>query len=86
MIRAQAKVTNPDEVVLEMTFTATVREWRAVQLQMTQEWPSWDFARAIREVISDSVQHVERREVDAEKMPEGGWPCGSDKQPCRCVA
>ena len=51
-MRSEFKFQNPDELVATITMTATVKQWRELYEQLPPQWPSWDVARQIGEVIS----------------------------------
>ena len=51
-MRSEFKFQNPDELVATITMTATVKQWRELYEQLPRQWPSWDVARQIGEVIS----------------------------------
>jgi hypothetical protein len=59
MMRGTAKFPNPDDTVLELTVSATVKEWRDIMRQLPTSWPSWELGTLIADAIGKSVGRVE---------------------------
>jgi len=59
MMRGQAKITNPDEAMLEITITAPIKEWRALIKDMPSVWPQWQFAVLVSDAIRKTVDRIE---------------------------
>lgn len=57
-MRAVAKIDNAqvEKMDLEITFRATVEEWREIMRQAKDDWPSWQLGRCISGVLG----HVSR--------------------------
>lgn len=46
----------PDEARATVTITATVGELKQLRKQLANEWPSWDFARQLGDVIRQAEE------------------------------
>ncbi len=59
-MKAEAKVVRPDDVEVQITLTARVKEWNELVGQLKPEWPSWQVASAVRESLRDVLGAVGR--------------------------
>jgi hypothetical protein len=60
-MEGKVQVTNADDVVLELTLRATVRDWREIMRQLPPNtWPSEDLAGFIAAGIGATVGRVDR--------------------------
>lgn len=50
-------IQEPNKVKTTMTITMTIEEWRTLQQQLPQAWPSWRFANEISDMISHANKH-----------------------------
>ena len=50
-MRTEFAFRNPDELLVTLTVTAPLGEFRALRKQMAQEWPSYEMSRQIGDVI-----------------------------------
>lgn len=57
--RAKSEVLDPDKVMLRLTITAPVGEWREVMRALPSVWPSLDLATAIAGSIGDTVGRID---------------------------
>jgi hypothetical protein len=46
-----ARISNPEEVVVSITISAPLSEWKEFRGQLDESWPSWDVARQITDVL-----------------------------------
>ena len=58
MIRATARVENPDAVELTCTITMTAGHWRDVMRQLGHQYPAWAFSAVIADAIGKTVGGV----------------------------
>jgi len=54
-VRATFRIQNPDEVMATVTVSMPIKQWRELRGQLSDKWPSWDFAR----VIGDAIRQAE---------------------------
>jgi len=47
-----AQINEPDRTSVTITITQTLKEWKALRLQLQDEWPSSDLTRQIDSVVS----------------------------------
>lgn len=64
-MKAEARVVRPDDVEVQITLTARVKEWNELLGQLKQEWPSWDVARAIGDSLRVTLGAVGRVDTAA---------------------
>jgi hypothetical protein len=50
-MRTSIKVENPDDVLMSMTITMTVKQWTELQQQLQNTWPSWVLSSRITTLI-----------------------------------
>jgi len=57
MSKYDMKVVNANTIELQLTVTMPLSQWRELKSQMGDKWPSWDFARAIGDMIRQAEKH-----------------------------
>jgi hypothetical protein len=65
-MRATFQIRNPDDIEAAVTITMTIKQWRVLRGQLSQDWPSWKFGS----VISDTIRQAEQS-FYASDSPEG---------------
>jgi hypothetical protein len=59
-MKTQAKFLNPEAMEVEVTFTATLREWKYIKDGVTTNTvPASEFAREVRRIIERCEQEFE---------------------------
>lgn len=48
---------NPETVRATLSLTMTLSEWKQLQKQLGQAWPSWELSAAITDMISTAQKH-----------------------------
>ena len=57
-MKTEFKVTNPDEVVLELTIKMTMKEWSDLKKQLSDEkYPSFRLIESINEMYWQAHKH-----------------------------
>lgn len=56
-MRTDFKVTNPDEIEMELTICMSLKDWKELKEQLSKAWPSWDLGKQIRDMICQANCH-----------------------------
>lgn len=56
-MKAKMFLTDPKEVEASLTITMKLKEWEGLRSQLTQEYPSWELAISIQELIENTTKH-----------------------------
>ena len=64
-MRADFKVTNPDEIEMELTLTMSLKAWKELQEQLLGAWPAFTLARTISGMISQADKHFYPKDKEA---------------------
>ena len=58
-----------EEMQLSVTFTMPVKEWRALMRKQPADWPAWDLARHIAEVLEHVTMATQMQFSDPKETP-----------------
>jgi len=56
-VKSIAKIQNPDDVVVEMRISMTVKQWKQLKSQMSTNIPAWEFGSRISSLVEDVERH-----------------------------
>lgn len=65
-MKATITALNPDEIELRMCVTMPLKEWKALQAQLSSAWPSWKLSSTIGHLVWKAQQNFE---TDSEVQP-----------------
>lgn len=51
-MRTKFEFARPDDLTATITMTATIKEWRELVKQLPRDWPSWNVASQVQQVIA----------------------------------
>lgn len=51
------KVLYPDKIELQLIMSMTLRDWKELESQLKNEWPSSDLSRNICEMVRKADKH-----------------------------
>lgn len=63
-MRGTFKLCNIDSIDASMTISMTVKEWRELRNQLSDEWPSWDLSSQISKLIAQAESTFYARTED----------------------
>lgn len=66
MITARFQAENPEEIVMALTLTMPVREWRQLRTQLSSAHPSWKVGSMISDMVLEACQKFSM----AQEIPE----------------
>ncbi len=58
-MKAVAKIQKPEDLILTVETSMTVRQWRELKTQLSSNYPSWKFGALLRDVIDRAIAQVE---------------------------
>jgi len=62
-MNASFRVTNQDEIEMEMVIKMTLKKWKELQKQLPEEWSAWAFSAKITDMISHASEHFYPNEI-----------------------
>lgn len=62
-MQAVIKIQRPDDVVVDLTLSATLGNWKRLQSQLTNDYPSWNLANIISVAIGKARAQFTEDEV-----------------------
>jgi hypothetical protein len=55
---------NPDSIEMTMTITMSLGKWRELRKAIKEQYPGWEFANAISEMVHQATKHFSAEEVE----------------------
>ena len=51
------KASNPNSIEMEMSIKMTLKDWKLLKVQLSQEYPSWAVGEQIINMVCDAEKH-----------------------------
>ncbi len=53
-MKTALRVTNPDDIVMELTVSMSLKHWKELQQQLPAGWPAWELSRTINDMVGQA--------------------------------
>lgn len=63
-MQADFKVINPDEIEMELRVTMSLKDWKQLNDQLSEAWPSYDLGREIASMVNQADRHFYPKDKD----------------------
>ena len=58
-MKASFRATNPKKIEFALTVTMSLEEWRELQAQLSEKWPSWKLSSHITDMVLQAQKTFE---------------------------
>lgn len=55
-MKATFKASDPKDLTFTLTVSMSLEHWKALRAQLGDQWPSWQFGAAIRDLVTKAEQ------------------------------